>query len=77
MGDVLTGIIAGLMAQGLPVWEAVNAGVYLHGFAADALARSMGPMGFLASDLIDILPGQIKGLEDHNPSHPRAFMRVL
>jgi NAD(P)H-hydrate epimerase len=77
MGDVLTGIISGLMVQGLPVWEAVNAGVYLHGLAADALARSMGPMGFLASDLIDILPGQINGLGDDNPSHPSAFIRVL
>jgi NAD(P)H-hydrate epimerase len=77
MGDVLTGIISGLIVQGLPVWKAVNAGVYLHGCAADALARSMGPMGFLASDLIDILPGQIKGLEDDRPSHPRAFVRVL
>lgn len=77
MGDVLTGIISGLMVQGLPVWEAVNAGVYLHGRAGDSLARSMGPMGFLASDLIDILPGQIKGLEDHDPSHPGAFIRVI
>jgi NAD(P)H-hydrate epimerase len=77
MGDVLTGIIAGLMAQGVPVREAVNAGVYLHGCAADTLARSMGPMGFLASDLTDILPGQIKGLEDDKPPHPIAFVRVL
>jgi NAD(P)H-hydrate epimerase len=77
MGDVLTGIISGLIAQGLPAWEAVNAGVYLHGCAADALARSMGPVGFLASDLIDILPGQIKGLEDNTPSHPTAFVRAL
>ena len=77
MGDVLTGIISGLIVQGLSVSEAVNAGVYLHGRAADALARSMGPMGFLASDLIDILPGQIKGLKDDNPSHPKAFIRAL
>ncbi|MBW1743527.1 MAG: NAD(P)H-hydrate dehydratase [Deltaproteobacteria bacterium] len=77
MGDVLTGIISGLIVQGLPVREAVNAGVYLHGCAADALARGMGPMGFLASDLTDILPGQIKGLKDDNLSHPKAFTRVL
>ena len=77
MGDVLTGIISGLMVQGIPVREAVNAGVYLHGRAADSLARSMGSMGFLASDLIDILPSQIKGLEDDNSSHPSAFIRVI
>jgi hydroxyethylthiazole kinase-like uncharacterized protein yjeF len=80
MGDVLTGMIAGLIVQGLSVGEAVNAGVYLHGCAADFLARKMGPVGFLASDVIEILPGQIKGLEKgppERPSHPNAFIRTL
>ena len=77
MGDVLTGIISGLVVQGLPVREAVNAGVYLHGCAGDALARSMGPVGFVASDLIDMLPGQIKGLKYDHPSHLSAFIRVI
>ena len=77
MGDVLTGIISGLVVQGLPVGEAVNAGVYLHGCAADALACSMGPVGFVASDVIDILPGQIRGLKDDNPSRLSAFIRVI
>jgi NAD(P)H-hydrate epimerase len=77
MGDVLTGIISGLVVQGLPVREAVNAGVYLHGCAADALARSMGPVGFVASDLIDILPGQIEGIKADNPSRLSAFMRGI
>jgi NAD(P)H-hydrate epimerase len=62
MGDVLTGIIAGLIVQGSFVNEAVNAGVYLHGSAADSLAHSLGPVGFLASDLMEILPEQMKGL---------------
>jgi hydroxyethylthiazole kinase-like uncharacterized protein yjeF len=70
MGDVLTGMIAGLIVQGLSVNEAVNAGVYLHGSAADFLARSVGPVGFLASDLIEILPGQIKGLRKSSPAPP-------
>ncbi len=80
MGDVLTGMIAGLIVQGLSVGEAANAGVYLHGCAADFLARKMGPVGFLASDVIEILPGQIKGLEKSppgRPSHPNAFIRTL
>lgn len=62
MGDVLTGIIAGLIAQGSFVNDAVNAGVYLHGSAGDSLAHSLGPVGFLASDLMEILPKQMKGL---------------
>ncbi len=80
MGDVLTGIISGLIVQGLPVREAVNAGVYLHGCAADALARDIGPVGFLASDVINILPSQIRELEKlphGDPFCPSAFVRVL
>lgn len=80
MGDVLTGIIAGLIVQGLPVSDAVNAGVYLHGCAADFLARSMGPVGFLASDVIEVLPAQIKGLEEisiSQPPYPNAFVRAF
>jgi NAD(P)H-hydrate epimerase len=71
MGDVLTGMISGLIVQGLSVNEAVSAGVYLHGCAADFLARSKGPVGYLASDVIDVLPEQIKALgppgDDHLP----------
>jgi len=80
MGDVLTGMIAGLIVQGLSVSEAANAGVYLHGCAADFLAQSMGPVGFLASDVIEILPGQIKGLEKSPPGRPsysNVFIRTL
>ena len=61
MGDVLTGIIAGLTVQGFSVDEAVNAGVFLHSSAADFLSHSIGPVGFLASDLIETLPEHIKG----------------
>ncbi len=80
MGDVLTGMISGLIVQGLSVHEAVNAGVYLHSCAADFLSRSKGPVGFLASDVIDILPEQIKGLETTlpgRPTYPNAFIRTL
>jgi len=80
MGDVLSGMIAGLIVQGMPVGKAVNAGVYLHGRAADSLAQSMGPVGFLASDVIEILPEQIKGLNkpvSGRPSLPNAFIRTL
>jgi len=80
MGDVLTGMISGLMVQGLPVHDAVSSGVYLHSCAGDFLARSKGPVGFLASDVINILPHQIKDLEKTppgRPSGPNAFAITL
>ncbi|WP_127477562.1 NAD(P)H-hydrate dehydratase [Sulfurivermis fontis] len=51
MGDVLSGIIAALIAQGLPLREAAGAGVCLHAAAADAAAVAGGERGLLASDL--------------------------
>lgn len=56
MGDVLTGVIAGLMAQGMPPDEAVRAGVYLHGAAADMLAKKIGAVGFLATEVMAAIP---------------------
>jgi hydroxyethylthiazole kinase-like uncharacterized protein yjeF len=52
MGDVLTGVIAALIAQGLPVEQATLLGVYLHGRAADELvADGIGPLGLKASEI--------------------------
>nr|VFK23788.1 MAG: NAD(P)H-hydrate epimerase [Candidatus Kentron sp. LFY] len=56
MGDVLTGIIAGLMAQGITIPHAARLGVCLHGRAADIAAQS-GERGMLASDLMTPLRG--------------------
>ena len=60
MGDVLTGIIAGLIVQGFSPEAAAHAGVYLHGAAADSLAQSIGPYGYLAGDVMTAIPGEIK-----------------
>lgn len=54
MGDVLTGIIAGLLAQGLTPWQAARTGAYLHGRAGD-LAAQAGERGMLALDLMPML----------------------
>ena len=63
MGDVLTGVIAGFLAQGLKPEAATHAGVYLHGKAADALCKSQGPFGFLASEVAGALPGVIREMK--------------
>jgi len=62
MGDVLTGVIAGLITQGFRPDTAARSGVYLHGAAADTLAESIGPVGFLASEVMHAVPGEIKKL---------------
>ncbi len=55
-GDVLTGMIAALLAQGLAPADAASLGVYLHGLAGDAAASELGPYSVLASDIIDAIP---------------------
>lgn len=61
-GDVLTGIIAGLCARGLPAFEAACWGVWLHGEAGRRLAERLGPMGFLARELPGELPSLMRGV---------------
>ncbi|OAH99501.1 bifunctional ADP-dependent (S)-NAD(P)H-hydrate dehydratase/NAD(P)H-hydrate epimerase [Methylomonas methanica] len=51
MGDVLSGLIGGLLAQGLNLEQATRLGVYVHGEAADSLALEFGERGLLAGDL--------------------------
>jgi len=59
-GDVLTGVIATLLAGHLDAWAAAAAGAYLHGLAGDLAAASQGgPAGLIATDLVDHLPAAI------------------
>ena len=55
-GDVLAGLIAGLMAQKLPPFEAAVTGVHIHGLAGMDLEASVGQAGVLASDLLPQIP---------------------
>ena len=61
-GDVLAGIIGGLLAQGLAPVDAATCGVYLHGAAAEELRQELGDAGLMASDLLSQIPRRIKAL---------------
>lgn len=62
-GDVLTGMIVGLLAQRVSAWQAACAGVYLHGLAGDLAAAQRTEMGMIARDLIDAVPDAIRQLQ--------------
>ncbi|MBI5038548.1 MAG: NAD(P)H-hydrate dehydratase, partial [Nitrospirae bacterium] len=64
-GDALTGIIAGLIAQGMDLSAAVRLGVYLHGLAGDLAAKDIGMVGMIAGDLIARIPAAIRHLSDN------------
>lgn len=55
-GDVLAGIVAGLLAQGVPAFEAACAGVHIHGTAGERVREHLGDAGMLASDLLPEIP---------------------
>lgn len=61
-GDALAGIVAGLAARGTPAAHAAAWGVYLHGAAGQVLARRVGPIGYLARELLDEVPGEMRKL---------------
>jgi len=55
MGDILSGVIGGLLAQGLEPHEAAQLGVVLHGTAADRLALQQGERGVMAMELLPVI----------------------
>jgi len=55
-GDVLTGIIAALMGQGMNNFDAAVYGVYVHGLAGDIAVDELGQVSLMATDIIDALP---------------------
>jgi len=62
-GDVLTGMITGLLAQRLDAATAAKLGVYLHGLAGDIAAARRGSVGLIAGDLIEQIPTAIRTLK--------------
>lgn len=62
MGDVLAGLLTGLLAQGMPTLEAAKLAVYVHGKAGDLAARIRSQTGMIASDVIDALPETFRRL---------------
>ncbi|NOZ23921.1 MAG: NAD(P)H-hydrate dehydratase [Planctomycetes bacterium] len=61
-GDVLTGMIAALIAQGLDTFEASALGVYAHGLAGDLAAKKLGQISMIATDIVEALPGAFQEL---------------
>jgi NAD(P)H-hydrate epimerase len=59
-GDVLTGVIAGLMAQNLSPFDAAVLGSYVHGLAGDLAAEQLGEISLTAADILDFLPAAFK-----------------
>ena len=64
-GDVLTGVIVALLAQGYPPLDAARFGVYVHGLAGDIVAERVGLQGVIASDIIEALPFAFKKIADN------------
>lgn len=62
-GDILSGIIAGMVAQGLTNFDAACVGVYVHGLTGQILRKKFGDSGLLASELLPILPKVIEQLK--------------
>jgi len=61
-GDILAGLIASFGAQGLPPLEAAAWGIWLHGEAGRRLSETMGPIGYLAREILPLVPGLMRGV---------------
>ena len=66
-GDVLTGILAGLITQGVEIEAAVKLGVYLHGLAGDLAAARVGEMPLIGRDILSRIPKALAWLRPTRP----------
>lgn len=62
-GDVLAGVIGGLLARGAPPAQAAAWAVYIHAAAGQRLTKGVGPLGFLARELLPEIPAILAALE--------------
>jgi ADP-dependent NAD(P)H-hydrate dehydratase len=70
-GDVLTGVIAALLGQKLPAFEAAQLGVFIHGVAGDIARDQHGETGLIAGDIVDALPdAYVHTMPDVEPVYP-------
>lgn len=74
-GDVLTGLIASLIGQGLTPIHAARLGVYVHGLAGDWAATQQGQMGLIASDVAKALPKAL--IKAEQSQHPSPYMTKI
>ena len=72
VGDVLTGMIAGLVSQGLTPGLAAVVGAYVHGLAGDIACQQRGPEAMIATDLLDKLPDAIRAVKEGSLRLPSA-----
>ena len=76
-GDVLTGILLSLLAQGYSTENATMLGVYLHGLAGDIAAQELTQEGVIASDLINSLPQAIKQLKNIKNENNKTYTMFI
>lgn len=75
MGDILTGLIGGLLAQKMEPAEAAKTGVFMHGLAGDRCARKQGTVGYLATDLLPEISHLMAELgEKRRKQRPSVFL---
>jgi NAD(P)H-hydrate epimerase len=60
-GDVLTGMIGGLVCQGVDLLQSLQISVYLHGFVGDLMAQEFGEKSLIATDIIKKIPELLQG----------------
>ena len=60
-GDVLTGMIGGLICQGFDILQSLQISIYLHGLAGDLVVRALGEKSLIATDIIRKIPEVLGG----------------